>query len=123
MSDGIMALKQKQRLVRALTLDEVDALLGDSQYADNRIGLRDRFMMLTLYTLGLRRMELINLRHLAIDVESKTVRILGNRHKERLLPLSPVWLASYHVYCASSSENTSWLLRDGHGKTMGEGFV
>ena len=123
MSDGIMALKQKQLLVRALTLDEVDALLGDSQYADNRIGLRDRFMMLTLYTLGLRRMELINLRHLAIDVESKTVRILGKRNKERLLPLLPVWLASYHAYCAAWPENKSWLFTDRQGKKMGERFV
>jgi len=49
--------------------------------------LRDRLIIELFYTTGIRRSELINLTISSIDVSSKTVKVIGKRNKERIIPL------------------------------------
>lgn len=50
-------------------------------------GVRDKLMIELFYSTGMRRAELINLRLQSIDLSSKTIKVLGKRNKERILPL------------------------------------
>ncbi len=95
---GIPALKEKKRLVRALTTEEVEALLAPAHFPSTREGLRDQFLLFTLYAFGLRRAELIGLKHREVDVREGVIRVLGKRNKERQLPMLPAWNEAYHAY-------------------------
>ncbi len=95
---GIPALKEKKRLVRALTTDEVEALLDPNLFPATREGQRDQFLLFTLYAFGLRRAELIGLKHSDVDVREGTIRVVGKRNKERQLPVLPAWAEAYGAY-------------------------
>lgn len=49
--------------------------------------LRDRLIIELLYTTGMRRIELVNLTIGSLDLSRRTVKILGKRNKERIVPL------------------------------------
>lgn len=49
---------------------------------------RDKVMLELLYTTGLRRSELLNLKEKDIDLQEKRLRILGKGQKERLIPFA-----------------------------------
>ena len=49
--------------------------------------IRNRLVVELLYTTGVRRAELINLDIHAIDFYSNTIKVLGKRNKERIIPL------------------------------------
>ncbi len=101
---GVPSLKEKKRLVRALTNDEIDALLNENSFAPNKIGRRDRFILFTLYAFGLRRSELLNLRIDSVDINNQTIRVLGKRKKERELPCLPDWIKLFQLHCSEWSE-------------------
>jgi len=101
---GVPSLKEKKRLVRALTNDEIDALLNENSFAPNKIGRRDRFILFTLYAFGLRRSELLNLRIDSVDINNQTIRVFGKRKKERELPCLPDWIKLFQLHCSEWSE-------------------
>ena len=101
---GVPSLKEKKRLVRALTNDEIDALLNENSFAPNKICRRDRFILFTLYAFGLRRSELLNLRIDSVDINNQTIRVLGKRKKERELPCLPDWIKLFQLHCSEWSE-------------------
>ena len=101
---GVPSLKEKKRLVRALTNDEIDALLNENSFAPNKIGRRDRFILFTLYAFGLRRSELLNLRIDSVDINNQTIRVLGKRKKERELPCLPDWIKLFQLHCSEWSD-------------------
>ena len=101
---GVLSFMEKKRLVRALTNDEIDALLNENPFAPNKIGRRDRFILFTLYAFGLRRSELLNLRIDSVDINNQTIRVLGKRKKERELPCLPDWIKLFQLHCSEWSE-------------------
>ena len=101
---GVPSLKEKKRLVRALTNDEIDSLLNANSFNPNKIGRRDRFILFTLYAFGLRRSELLNLRIDSVDINNQTIRVLGKRKKERELPCLPDWIKLFQLHCSEWSE-------------------
>jgi integrase/recombinase XerD len=62
-------------------------------------GLRDRAMLETLYSTGIRRQELLNLELYDVDVEGRTLLIRqGKGRKDRLIPIGERALASLGKY-------------------------
>jgi integrase/recombinase XerD len=63
------------------------------------LGLRDRAIMETLYTTGMRRLELVNLKLWDLDLERATVTIRqGKGKKDRIIPLgdrTALWVRKY----------------------------
>lgn len=51
-------------------------------------GIRNRLIVLLLYTTGMRLSELIGLRYSDIDTDRKTLKVLGKRNKERIIPFT-----------------------------------
>jgi integrase/recombinase XerC len=97
-AQGIPALKEKKRLVRALSQDEAEALLDETLFESGALGLRDRFLLFTLYAFGLRSAELIGLKHSDVDLHEGAIRVLGKRSKERVIPMLPAWADAYRAY-------------------------
>jgi len=84
------ALKTAKKLEIPFSEKEVDRVLHQIDYKEGFEGLRDRLIIDLFYTTGIRRAELINLKIHDTNVEESTIKVLGKRNKERVLPVLPV---------------------------------
>lgn len=60
--------------------------------------IRDKLMVELFYSTGIRRSELINIKLIDVDFYNKTLKVLGKRNKERIIPLIKTVLASLELY-------------------------
>ncbi|MFM9996024.1 MAG: tyrosine recombinase XerC [Phycisphaerales bacterium] len=78
--------RQTKRLPKAITVDQIERLLSAPDQSDV-LGMRDRAMLETLYSTGLRVSELVGLELNDIDMPSEAVKVRGKGKKERIVPL------------------------------------
>ena len=78
--------RQGRRLPHFLSTDQVARLL-ESPSGDTAMGQRDRAILETLYSAGLRVSELVGLDISDWDRDSNIVRVLGKGRKERVAPI------------------------------------
>ncbi|BDR60458.1 site-specific tyrosine recombinase XerD [Lactobacillus xylocopicola] len=91
--------KKDHRLPVALSEEEVTRLL-DQPEISQKLGLRDRALLETLYATGIRVSELINLEFNDLHEDLRLVKVFGKGSKERLIPISDValsWIKQYQV--------------------------
>jgi integrase/recombinase XerD len=91
--------KVEHRLPRAvLTAAEAERVLAQADVRDP-LGLRDRAILETLYSTGIRRMELAHLLVFDVDHERGTLMVRqGKGKKDRLIPIGEralAWIAKY----------------------------
>ncbi len=81
-----------------LTADEADRIMNIPDLK-TATGLRDRAMLETLYSTGIRRMELIGLNQYALDYERGTLMVRqGKGKKDRMIPIGDralAWIQKY----------------------------
>jgi integrase/recombinase XerC len=75
-----------RRLPHFLTADEIGRLL-EAPSASTYSGLRDRAILETMYSAGLRVSELVGLSERDLDLDAGLIRVKGKGRKERLAPL------------------------------------
>lgn len=76
-----------RRLPQVLTIDEIARVLQEPAI-DTPTGLRDRAILETFYSTGMRRMEVVNLKRHDIDQSHGTVLIRqGKGRKDRMAPI------------------------------------
>jgi len=85
-TDDIEGPKLPRHLPSVLTVEEVERLIG-SVIGDDPPALRDRALLETVYSCGLRVSELISLRRRDVQFETELLRVTGKGEKERLVPL------------------------------------
>lgn len=78
--------RQSKRLPKAITVEQVEKLLS-APADDDVLGRRDRAMLETLYSTGIRVSELVGLNVVDLDVAGEALRVRGKGKKERLVPL------------------------------------
>lgn len=91
------------KLPEVLTVNEINTIL-DSIDLSTPEGHRNRAMLETLYSCGLRVSELINLRYADIYPEEQFIRVLGKGNKQRLVPISEVALREISNYLKDRSQ-------------------
>lgn len=76
-----------RKLPEVLSIEEIDALIGaiDMSKAESH---RNKAMLETLYSCGLRVSELVNLKFSQLYFEEGFIRVIGKGNKERLVPMS-----------------------------------
>lgn len=77
-----------KKLPEILDKHEIDALLAAIDLSKNE-GHRNRAIIETLYSCGLRVSELIGLKITNLYFEEGFIRVIGKGNKERLVPVSP----------------------------------
>ncbi len=92
------ALKTSRKVEIPFSELEMDRLFGEIPFEDTAEGARDRLVIELLYTTGIRRAELINLKVKDVDLPRKTIKVLGKRNKERILPLLESTCQSFRCY-------------------------
>jgi len=75
-----------RKLPHFLTTDEIARLLN-APSRNEPLGLRDRALLETMYSAGLRVSELVAINDEDLDLESGLVRVRGKGRRERLAPL------------------------------------
>lgn len=115
------ALKTPKKVETPFSENEMENVLELIPFADNFEGSRDKLMIEFLYTTGMRRSELINLKTTDIDFNTQTVRVLGKRNKERIIPLLDSLVRSIDSYMAYrkqvesvKSDSFLFLLKNGN---------
>ncbi|MFD1550616.1 tyrosine recombinase XerD [Putridiphycobacter roseus] len=77
-----------RKLPEVLTIEEIDALKGAVDLSKPE-GHRNKAIIETLYSCGLRVSELVNLQLTNIYFEEGFMRVIGKGNKERLVPVNP----------------------------------
>ncbi|HYE02458.1 MAG TPA: tyrosine recombinase XerC [Phycisphaerales bacterium] len=96
---AIRTPKQGKRLPKAITIEQIEKLLATPSDRDV-LGLRDRAMLETLYSTGIRVSELVGMNMDDLDDAGEALRIRGKGKKERLVPLGTHALAAVRRYTA-----------------------
>ena len=78
--------KQTKRLPKAITVEQIDKLLSMPDDKDT-LGARDRAILETLYSTGVRVSELVGLNRSNLNVAEQTLHVRGKGKKERIVPL------------------------------------
>ena len=89
--------RQNKRLPKAITVEQVERLLSAPGDRDV-LGRRDRAMLETIYSTGIRVSELVGLNLSDLDAESESMHVRGKGKKERLVPLGTHALAAIKRY-------------------------
>ena len=80
--------KNPKRLPVFVEESKMNALVEDVDFNDDFEGRRNLLIIELLYSTGMRRIELVNLKETDINFHNSTVKVLGKRNKERLIPLT-----------------------------------
>ncbi|WP_370519085.1 site-specific tyrosine recombinase XerD [Marinoscillum sp. 108] len=96
-SELLESPKIGRKLPDTLEFHEIEALLAEIDLSTDG-GTRNRAMLETLYSSGLRVTELIELRISNIYVEEGFVRVIGKGSKERLVPIGREALKYIRLY-------------------------
>jgi integrase/recombinase XerC len=89
--------KQTKRLPKAMTVEEVEKLLSVPENRDT-LGARDRAILETLYSTGVRVSELVDLNRNDLDQTDQTLHVRGKGKRERIVPLGSHALAAIRHY-------------------------
>jgi len=97
-------------------------LLDELDFVDGYAGVRDKLIIELFYSTGIRQAELINLKIKDIDISGRTIKVLGKRNKERLIPLTNVLCQKIDAYLKLRAElpikDYSYLLLTTKGKRL-----
>ena len=92
------ALKTPKIIQIPFSEKEVKAVLNQMQDAIGFEEIRNKLIIDLLYTSGMRRAELIYLKMTNIDLSTNTIKVLGKRNKERIIPVLPIITDQFSLY-------------------------
>ena len=87
----------------SLSENEVEKLL-DAPDENTFIGIRDKTMIETLYSCGLRISELVDLEIIHVNLRQGVIRVLGKGQKERLVPMGQKLINLIAIYFSKLEE-------------------
>ncbi len=85
-TDLLKSLKGKKRLPIFFQEKELLSFLHQDLFSADFPGLRDKLILELLYGTGMRLAELISLLQKDVNLSDGTVKVIGKRHKERIIP-------------------------------------
>ena len=92
------ALKVPRVIQIPFSEKEVTAVLIQMQMAVGFEEIRNKLIIDLLYTSGMRRAELIHLKMQNINLSAATIKVLGKRNKERIIPVLPIVIDQFSSY-------------------------
>jgi integrase/recombinase XerC len=83
----LIAPKVKKPLPAFFKTTEMNALFEDFHFEDDFGGKRDALLIDILYSCGIRLSELIGIKDADVSLPNGTIKVLGKRNKERIVPI------------------------------------
>ncbi|MEI6219497.1 MAG: tyrosine-type recombinase/integrase [bacterium] len=117
---GLAPIKKSRELQPVPTEEEMQILLAQPDLT-TRTGIRDRAMLETVYSTGVRRKELMDMTISCLDLDNGRARIMGKGQRERMVPLGTEAVRRLRVYLQQvrnvavreCSGDALWLGRSG----------
>jgi integrase/recombinase XerC len=81
------ALKTSKKIQIPFSETEINMVLDELHFEDDFEGIRNKLIIELFYSTGIRRIELVELKVTSVDFDAKTLKVLGKRNKERIVPL------------------------------------
>lgn len=81
------SLKTEKRVRVPFTEDEIAEVINSFDNQEDFEKVRDSLIIEMLYLTGIRRAELIDLKVYDVDLVKNSVKVMGKRNKERVIPL------------------------------------
>lgn len=98
------ALKTSKKIQVPFSEQEIKTVLQELNFETDFEGLRNRLIIELFYATGIRRIELVQLKLIDVDVANKTMKVLGKRNKERFIPLIPSVVETFNSYMKARNE-------------------
>ena len=122
------SLKTEKKVQVPFSEKELTAVYEEMEYTDDFDGVRDRLIIELFYTTGMRRAELIGLKLNSYDKGGQTLKVLGKRNKERILPVLTCTAQLITKYLTERNELENIVDRDvlilnRRGQKVSESFV
>ena len=117
----VSAPKQPKRLPVFFKESETERLYSEGLFATDFMGQRDKLMLRMLYETGMRRSELAGLKVSSVDFSSMTIKVLGKRNKERLIPIENELVHNIKDYLALKEQEmgeSEWLFVGRKGRQI-----
>ncbi|MBL4715220.1 MAG: tyrosine-type recombinase/integrase [Bacteroidia bacterium] len=122
----VVSLKNAKKLPEFVDQESIHTLFDQIEFEDSFEGLRDKLVLELLYATGIRRAEIIGLTNLSVDEKNCTIKVLGKRNKERLIPYNSPLNDLIKIYIenrdnsieVNTTDANSPLLVTNKGKTL-----
>jgi len=121
-------LKQSKKIQVPFSKEEINSLLDSDSFKNDFRGVLQKTIITFFYFTGVRRIELINIKESDINMDSSTIRIMGKRSKERIIPMLPKLKKSIvdYLYLRSQEFNKEileYLFVSKSGSQLSEKYV
>ena len=123
------ALKTSKKVQVPFSKVEMEKVLSEMPFENNFEGQRDKLMIELFYATGIRRAELVALKTSDIDQSKQTIKVLGKRNKERILPVTSRLLEQVNEYMvyrdkiSVSDQDKEYLFLTSRGAKIYDGLV
>ena len=101
----VVAPKSKKRLPIFIEEDQIASLLNEVQFEKGFVGQRNKLIIELFYVTGIRLSELINIKISDVDFNNQSIKVLGKRNKERIIPLSSSMINSLDNFTENNQNN------------------
>ena len=98
------SLKTGTKVQIPFSVKEVKLVVTEGNYKNDFEGIRNKLIIDLLYATGMRRTELIELKLSGLDLYANTVKVLGKRNKERILPILPEIAMQMKLYLVERAD-------------------
>lgn len=122
------SLKTTKKIQIPFSEKELQDVFDLNSFANDFEGIRNQLIIELFYTTGMRRAEMINLALHNVDTAQKTIKVVGKRNKERILPLLSCTAELIEVYKRERNQlqlvsEKDVLILSKSGKKVSESFV
>ena len=114
----LKVLKKAKKLPHYVNEEDMTRLLDQLTFEEGFIGQRDMLVMEMLYGTGIRLSELIGLTEQDVNFNNETIKVLGKRNKERIIPFSKSLGQSIKRYLAVKNNNNPLLITADNGEGL-----
>lgn len=122
------SLKTAKKVQIPFSEKEINDVFLDNDCMNDFEGIRNRLILELFYTTGIRRAELINLKLSSINEIQKSIRVVGKRNKERVIPMLDCTLNLCRIYKTQRNNleqinDKEMLILSKTGHKVSESFV
>ena len=96
--------KKEKNLPSFVKESEMDRLLDGNFFPDDFEGQRDKLILLTFYSTGIRKSELIGLNVGDVDLHQRLLKVTGKRNKQRIIPFGPELHDAFEAYLLNRAQ-------------------
>ena len=96
--ENVLKPKINKRVPSFVDEKSINSLLDEYDFGDDFPGIRNKLVINLLYQTGMRRSELIGITMDSIDFHQQSIKVLGKRDKERIIPMGKELVGDIDAY-------------------------